>query len=85
VFCSVVRAGFFARALESNEHNFAALTNIVYCNQKLYNWQDHDHFMALIEQAHEVYDQLLHPFHAAAYPVSGERFKVRAHSCKTNA
>lgn len=33
--------------------------------------------MALIEQAHEVYDQLLHPFHAAAYPVSGERFKVR--------
>lgn len=73
-----VCAGFFARALERNENNFAALTNMVYCNQKLYNWQDHDHFMALIEQAHSVYDQLLHPFHAAAYPVSGERFKVRA-------
>lgn len=72
-----VRAGFFASALARNENNFAALTNIVYCNQKLYNWQDHNHFMALVEQAHSVYDQLLHPFHAAAYPVSGERFKVR--------
>ena len=28
-------AGFFMRALETNEHNFAALTNIVYCNQKV--------------------------------------------------
>lgn len=77
-----VCAGFFARALENNQHNFAALTNIVYCNQKLYKWQDHNHFMALIEQAHEVYDQLLHPFHAAAYRVTGERFKVH-HRCKT--
>ena len=90
-------AGFFMRALETNEHNFAALTNIVYCNQKvrllsyerswarsyshltrsaqMYNWQDYDHFIALLDQAHQVYDQLLHPFHAAAYPVSGERFK----------
>ena len=74
---TVCVTGFFMRPLENNEHNFAALTNIVYCNQKLYNWQDHDHFIALLEQAHRVYDQLLHPFHAAAYPVSGERFKVR--------
>ena len=41
----------------------------------MYNWQDYDHFIALLDQAHQVYDQLLHPFHAAAYPVSGERFK----------
>ena len=41
--------GFFMRALEMNEFNFAALANIVYCNQKLYNWQDYDHFHALLE------------------------------------
>lgn len=82
---TVCVTGFFMRALENNEHNFAALTNIVYCNQKLYNWQDHDHFIALLEQAHRVYDQLLHPFHAAAYPVSGERFKVRQRPFRFNA
>ena len=61
-----------------NEFNFAALTNIVYCNQKLYNWQDYDHFHALLAHAHDAYDQLAHPFHAAAYPISAERFKARS-------
>ena len=66
---------FFIRALEANEQNFAALTNLVYCNQKMYNWQDFDHLIALLIEAHEVYDQMLHPFHAAAYPLSSEKFK----------
>jgi predicted O-linked N-acetylglucosamine transferase (SPINDLY family) len=76
--------GFFMRALEMNEFNFAALANIVYCNQKLYNWQDYDHFHALLEQSHDVYDQLVHPFHAAAYPGSPERFKDLAVAYASN-
>lgn len=77
-------AGFFMRALEANERSFAALTNLVYCNQKMYHWQDYNHFIALLDQAHEVFDQMVHPFHAAAYPVSGERFKDLALSYASN-
>ena len=67
--------GFFMRALQNNEKNYAALFNIVYCNQKLYNWQDYDQFHMMLEQAYTLRQQILHPFHAASYPLSALRFK----------
>ena len=59
----------------SYERSWARSYSHLTRSAQMYNWQDYDHFIALLDQAHQVYDQLLHPFHAAAYPVSGERFK----------